>query len=62
MSELKCQWRATPIVCRPPGSPTSGLSVIVSSFAVHTRSVGTGPRKRSHSLPGVQCTFVYRRG
>ena len=59
---MKCQWRATPIVCRPPGSPNNGLSMIASSLAVHTRVLGTGPRNRSHSESGVQWILRYSRG
>ena len=62
MSKMKCQWRATPIVCRPPGIPNNGLSMIASSLAVHTRFLGIGPRNRSHSESGVQSIFWYSRG
>src|SRR5450755_3838777 len=62
MSKMKCQWRVTPIVCRPPGIPNNGLSVIASSFAVHTRVLGTGPRNRSHSESGCAVQLAVQPG
>ena len=62
MSRMKCQCRATPIVCRPPGSPNNGLSMIASSLAVHTRVLGTGPRNRSHFRVGAAVDLAVQPG
>lgn len=58
----RCHQRASPIECRRPGNPMESGSVIESSLAVYSGSVGTGFWTLNQSLPGVECRVQYSRG
>jgi hypothetical protein len=44
------------------GMKRDQIKYAASSLAVHTLSLGTGPRNLSHSRPGVECNVQYKRG